>query len=474
MNYLLAVFITLFIFTAHYFLLPTSYFLLTTHYSPLTTHHRPLTTHHMKRDSSQQIVDHLFRHESGKMIAVLTRIFGIHNLEMAEDVVQEAFLKATQVWKFELPDNPSAWLMKVAKNKALDLIRRQQNFRQYSQELATRLQQEAENTIDHFFHDSEISDSRLRMIFTCCHPLLKEEDQVALTLKTVSGFGIPEISKALLSNDETIQKRLYRAKQFILEKNIKFEIPSGRDLNKRLEMVHAVLYLLFNEGYNSTKADELIQYDLCAEAMRLCKLLVEQPSLTSSSSPALLSLMCFHAARFNSRLDENNSIILLAHQDRSKWNKELIKIGSYYLNLSSQGNNISVYHIESAIAAEHASTENFENTNWMRLLQMYDLLLQLKPSPMVELNRAVVLAEIGQIQTAIETILSIKRIDHLLNSHYIYSAVLGDLYQRMNDTERATEYLLEAFHLTTSDAEKKLITKKLEEVTKTIAKDQTG
>lgn len=224
-------------------------------------------------------------------------------------------------------------------------------------------------------------------------------------------------------------------------------------------MVHAVLYLLFNEGYNSTKTDELIQYDLCAEAMRLCKLLVEHRSVTSSSSPALLSLMCFHAARFKSRLDENNSIILLSQQDRTKWNDELIKIGSYYLNLSSEGNTISVYHIESAIAAEHSSTENFENTNWKRLLQLYDLLLQIKPSPLVELNRAVVLAEIGQIQTAIETIESIPRIDQLLDSHYIYSAVLGDMYKRINDNEKAIEYLLEAYHLTTSDAEKKLITK---------------
>jgi RNA polymerase sigma factor (sigma-70 family) len=415
--------------------------------------------------STQHIVDHLFRHESGKMIAVLTRIFGIHNLEMAEDVVQEAFLKATQVWKFELPDNPSAWLMKVAKNKALDIIRRNQNFHEYSREVANRLQLQTEHTIDHFFHDAEIPDSQLRMIFACCHPLLKEEDQVALTLKAVSGFGTREIAKALLTNEETIQKRLYRAKQFIREKNIELEIPVGNDLNKRLEMVHAVLYLLFNEGYNSTKADELIQYDLCAEAMRLCKLLVEHPSITSASSPALLSLMCFHAARFQSRLDENNSIILLSQQDRTKWNEDLIKIGSHYLNLSSTGNAISVYHIESAIAAEHSYTKNFENTNWKRLLRLYDLLFRIKPSPTVELNRAIVLAELGEINTAIEKILSIDKIDQLLASHYIYSAVLGDLYKRINEKDKATEYLLEAFHLTTSDAEKELITKKLKEVT---------
>ena len=418
----------------------------------------------MNKHPSHQVVDHLFRHESGKMIAALTRIFGIHNLEMAEDVVQEAFLAATQVWKFELPDNPSAWLQKVAKNKALDIVRRQQNFRQYSTEIALRLQQETENTVDQFFHDDEIFDRQLRLIFTCCHPQLKEEDQVAITLKTVSGFGVHEIAKALLTNDETVQKRLYRAKQFIREKNIEFEIPAGKELNKRLETVHSVLYLLFNEGYNSTKADELIQYDLCAEAMRLCKILTEHPSVRSSASPALLSLMCFHAARFESRLDENDCIVLLSRQDRSKWNKELIQVGSYYLNLSSEGSSLSVYHIESAIAAEHALAENFEKTNWERLLQLYDWLLTVKPSPMIELNRAVVLAQLGDVTTAIETIQSIQKINQLLNSHYLYSAVLGDLYKRIRNREKATEYLLEAFRLTRSDAEKKLIRKKLEEV----------
>lgn len=414
---------------------------------------------------SQQVVDHLFRHESGKMISVLTRIFGVHNLEMAEDVVQDAFLKATQMWRFEIPHNPSAWLMKAAKNKALDVLRRQQNFRQYSNEIAARLEHEAEHTIDQFFLDAEISDSQLRMIFTCCHPSMKEEDQVALTLKTVSGFGTREIAKALLTNEDTVQKRLYRAKQYIKQHTIAFEIPVGKELNNRLEIVHAVLYLLFNEGYNSTKSDELIQRHLCAEAMRLCKLLVEHPSVNSSASSALLSLMCFHAARFDSRLDKNNSIILLSAQDRTTWNAALIQQGSYYLNLSSRGNSISVYHIESAIAAEHSLSKTFANTNWQRLLELYDLLMKIKPSPSVELNRAVVLAELGDVDRAIENVLSINRIDQLLDSHYMYSAVLGELYKRINDLERATEYLLEAFRLTTSEAEKKLITTKLEEVT---------
>src|SRR5882757_7560853 len=245
-------------------------------------------------ESSQQLVDHLFRHEAGKMIAVLTRIFGIHNLELVEDTVQETFLKALQMWKYPpVPDNPSAWLMQVARNRTIDLVRRQQKLSGISEELASRLQSDTEHTIDQFFLDTEIADSQLRMIFTCCHPALNPEDQVALTLKTVSGFGVQEIAKALVSNEATIQKRLYRAKEYIRQHSIRFEIPVGLSLQNRLDSVYTVLYLLFNEGYNSVKADELIRYDLCSEAMRLCKLLEEHRVGSLPSTFALLSLMCF-------------------------------------------------------------------------------------------------------------------------------------------------------------------------------------
>lgn len=415
----------------------------------------------MNNQGTQQLVDHLFRHESGKMIAVLTRVFGAHNLGMAEDVVQESFMKAIQLWKFEIPDNPSGWLMQVAKNKAIDIIRRQQNFNHLSKEVVHQLQQETENTIDQFFHDSEIPDSQLRLIFTCCHPTLKPEDQIALTLKTVSGFGVKEIAKALMTNDEAIQKRLYRAKEFIRYNNIQFEIPAGRELLKRVETVQAVVYLIFNEGYNSMKKEELIRYDLCAEAMRLCKLLTEHSTVAAGSNSALLALMCFHAARFESRMDDNHSIVLLPKQDRSKWNRDLIKMGSYYLNNSSIGDSLSVYHIESAIAAEHCIADSFDKTNWQRLLNLYDLLYQMKPSPVVALNRAVVLSEMGRIAEAIESATSIQNLEALLQSQYIYGAVLGDLCIRLNESEKATDYLLQALSLTTSEAEKRLIMEKL-------------
>ncbi len=412
-----------------------------------------------------QLVDHLFRHESGKMIAVLTRIFGMHNLAMAEDVVQEAFLKAMQTWPFHgLPTNPAGWLMQTARNRAIDIIRRQQNFKQYSSEVAQQLQEETDSVLEQFFLDSEIADSQLQLIFACCHPSLKEEDQVALTLKTVSGFGADEIARALVTNEAVIQKRLYRARQFIKENKIQLEIPSGQQLPQRLEMVYTVLYLLFNEGYYSLKSDELIRRDLCAEAMRLCLLLSGHNVGEQPSTFALLSLMCFHASRFDSREDEDHSIILLQHQDRSKWSQPLIAKGYQYLNLSSHGARLSVYHIESAIAAEHCLSKSFEKTNWGRLLDLYDLLLQHKQTPTVCLNRAIVLAHIGAPLKAIEEIWQIEDIDFLLASQFMYNAVLGELYGMLGEKINACKYLHQALQLTSSRAEQKLIHEKIKAI----------
>jgi RNA polymerase sigma-70 factor (ECF subfamily) len=421
----------------------------------------------MEFAATNKLVDHLFRHEAGKMVAVLSRLFGLHNLQLAEDVVQDAFIKAQQSWKFNnLPDEPSAWLMQVAKNRAIDIIRRQNNFNIYSKELAAELNEQSAYTIDQFFHELEIADSQLSMMFACCHPSLKQEDQVALTLKTVSGFSMQEIARSLLTNEAAIQKRLHRAKEFLKNNHIQLEIHAGEALKKRLETIYTVLYLLFNEGYNSLKADELIRQDLCAEAMRCCKLLGEHKAGDQPSTFALLSLMCFQASRFDSRIDDNNDIILLEQQDRKKWNKELINIGVHYLNKSSNGDELSVYHIESAIAAEHCLAKHFAATNWEKLLQLYDMLLEVNPSPAVQLNRAVVLAQLGAIEAAIQSILSITGVEKLLRTDHIYSSVLGELYKRLSDTIKANEYLQQAFDLTPSTAEKKLIKTKMAELLK--------
>ncbi len=408
--------------------------------------------------SPQQIIDHLFRHQSGKMVAVLSRIFGIRHLTMVEDVVQEAFLKAAQLWPLHpLPDNPAAWLMQTARNKAIDMLRRQQYFQEYSKQL----QQETEITIDQFFLDHEIADSQLRLIFACCHPRLKEEDQIALTLKTVSGFGIAEIAKALLTNEATIQKRLYRARQLIKEEHIQMEIPMGAELEARLETVYTVLYLLFNEGYNASIAGALIRKDLCAEAMRLSLLLCEHPLSAKPASYALLALMCFQASRFDSRIAANQDIILLEQQDRTSWDRDLIGKGYEYLQKSSCGNQLSVYHIESAIAAEHCMAPSFADTNWQRMLALYDLLLSRKNIPTVTLNRAIVLAQLDRTADAISSIMHLPEIAQLLQKQSIFNAVLGELQLKQHAFNQARVYFRQAMLLTSSEQEKKLIAKKL-------------
>jgi RNA polymerase sigma-70 factor (ECF subfamily) len=302
------------------------------------------------------------------------------------------------------------------------------------------------------------------MIFTCCHPALSPEDQVALTLKTVSGFGVPEIARALVSGESAIQKRLYRAREYIREHQIRFEIPTGLALDHRLETVYTVLYLLFNEGYHSLKADELIRHDLCGEAMRLCKLLSEHKSGARPSTFALLSLMCFQASRFESRIGDDNTIIMLQQQDRSKWDRELIGMGYHYFNLSSTGDQLSVYHIESAIAAEHCLAPDFESTNWKMLMKLYDYLLLSKPVPIVQLNRAIVLAEVTDVHTAIDNIFDIPGIAALLEQQHNYAAVLGELYIKAGNFSEARRLLEQAQRLTPLLAEKKRIRHKLNEL----------
>lgn len=417
----------------------------------------------MTTRSSHQLVDHLFRHQAGRMIAVLARIFGTDNLGLAEDVVQDAFLKAIQSWGMHsIPDNPGAWLMRVARNQALDIIRRRQCFAHISRELAAQLDQVTEQHIEQLFLDDEIRDSQLRMIFACCHPSLNEEDQIAITLKAVSGFSAAEIARALVMQEAAIQKRLYRARKALQENQVQLEMPNGAALTGRLETVLLVIYLLFNEGYNSQKADELIRKDLCVEAMRLCLLLTEQPALQQPSVYALMALMCFQASRFESRMGEDDTIILLGHQNRGLWSKELIGRGFIYLNHSSKGETLSVYHIESAIAAEHCMAASFSSTNWARMLKLYDLLAEHKPGPITTLNRAVVKMQLGLHGQAIEDILAIPDIEMLLQLHYMYSAVLGDIYQCAGEHQMARKYIAQAMELTNSVAEKKLMAQKLE------------
>ena len=411
-------------------------------------------------NESNQLVAHLFRHEAGRIASVLTCMFGFDRLDLAEDIVQDTMVQALQSWRFQgVPDNPRAWLYRVARNKALDVVRREKRFREMSTETAYGHQQENADTMqDRYFFDEEITDSQLRMLFAICHPAIGAESQMAMCLKILCGLSVREIAGAFLTTEETIAKRIYRAKEKLRQDGIQLEVPTGAQLLVRLDAVLKSIYLLFSEGYNSSNPDQLIRQDLCEEAMRLCLLLAQTPRTQRPSVDALLALMCFQAARFDARTDANGAIILLADQDRSRWNQTLIQQGHIYLNRSAEGAVPSEYHLEAGIAMLHCMAPTYEATSWPTVLMYYDLLLALKPSPVVALHRAVALAKVEGPQKALIEVANLSGLDAM---HH-YHAVLGDLYEQCGQVEPARIHYQRAMQLTTSMAEKELLRRKAE------------
>ena len=274
-------------------------------------------------------INHVFRYEYGKLVSVLTKAFGSSNIQLAEDVVQDAMLEALKQWEYKgVPDNAVGWIYKVAKHKAVNIVNRETYKRKYASEVARHLQSEwtVEPALSHIFTNKEIADDQLRMIFTCCHPSISTDSQIALTLKTLCGFSIPEISKAFLTTDDNINKRLVRARKVIRDIDMPFEVPVGAALEQRLKTVLETIYLLFNEGYSASSGDDLVRFELCEEAIRLTEIIVENGSITGKSNVyALLALMHLNAARFASRTDALNNSIDLEHQDRSGWDKKPFK-----------------------------------------------------------------------------------------------------------------------------------------------------
>jgi RNA polymerase sigma factor (sigma-70 family) len=407
-----------------------------------------------------KLVDHLFRHEAGKMVAVLTRLFGLRNIELAEDIVQDTILSALNTWKYgKVPDNPQAWLYQTAKNKAIDLLRRQQLKHKIDSEIAYLLKSEytLASTVHEMFTQHEIKDSQLRMMFACCHPSLSYESQVSLMLKTLCGLSVKEIGNAFLTTEDTIGKRLYRTREKIRSENIPMEYPGADAMPKRTDAILKTLYLLFNEGYNSSHPERLIREDLCEEAMRMTLLLSENEKTSLPETNALLALMCYHVSRFNTRLDDKGMIILLKDQDRSLWNHFLIAKGNEYMGRSAEGGMVSEIHIEAAIASLHASAPTYEQTNWGAILQLYDTLLVRTGSPMVALNRALVLAEVRGCK---EAITELEKMENLSENCY-YNTSLAELYLKNGNKPQAKELLGKALALTSSHAEIDLIRKKI-------------
>ncbi len=413
-----------------------------------------------------QLADHLFRHESGKLVSILTGIFGVHRLQMAEDVVQEALARALQTWPFYgVPANPAAWLMQTAKNLALDLIRRESSFQQKQPQIVHFIEQRLADTEtgEEPRFEGEIKDDRLRLMFACCHPQLPQEAQTALALKVMCGFSPLEIARAFLTSEAAIAKRLTRARQKLQEEAVAFEIPSGVELPVRLEVVLQILYLLFNEGYKASSGLRLIREDLCHEAIRLTSLLVAHPAGNQPRTHALLALMLLNGARFAARLDAGGNILRLEEQDRQRWDKGMIQRGIFHLGLSTQGDQASEYHLQAGIAACHSLAPDAASTDWPQILRLYDHLLQMNDSPIIALNRAVALAKVegpAQGLAAVEAILDRQPLD----SYHLFHAVIGELEAQQQHYQSAAAHLRAALKLTEMASEQSLLSKRLQEI----------
>jgi RNA polymerase sigma-70 factor (ECF subfamily) len=405
------------------------------------------------------VVEHLFRHEAGKMVAILTRIFGLDHLTLAEDVVQEALARALQTWPFYgVPENPSAWIMRTSRNLALDVVRREKVFRDKEPEII-RL---TESAVPHAeFSEQEIADDRLRMMFVCCHPAIPSEAQVALALKTLGGFSPKEISRAFLTTEAAIAKRLTRAKQKIREAQVPFEIPSGKELSNRLDGVLQSLYRLFNEGYKASSGNKLVREDICAEAIRLASLLAEHPAGNRTQTHALLALMLLNTARIPARLDSDGNLLRLQEQDRTQWDQSMIARGMLHFAKSAAGREITEYHLQAGIAACHCTAKDYPSTDWRQIMALYDLLMEFDPSPVVALNRAVAVAEVHGPQAGIEAIQSIENL-RPLESYYLLHAVLGEFELRRNNARAAAAHFQKSLQLAEIKSEQAFLSRRLE------------
>jgi RNA polymerase sigma-70 factor (ECF subfamily) len=405
------------------------------------------------------LVEHFFRHEAGRLVSVLTRIFGWRHFDLVEDMVQATLLDALEAWRVQVPDNPSGWVHRVARNKILDALRRDQTGQRVIGEWAAT-RPSLDEGLDELFLDSEIADSQLRMIFACCHPHLPRENQLALTLKALCGFGNAEIARALLVGEETVKKRLQRATRDLIEHHVALEPPAAGELVERLDSVHQVLYLLFNEGYSASDGERAIRADLCEEAARLCHLLSAHPRCSTPATHALMALMLFHAARLDARLDRHGSLLLMEEQDRGQWDQRLIRRAQEFLDRSAEGTVVSRFHLEAAIACYHCTASRYAETDWPAILRLYDALLAMHRSPVYLLNRAIVVAQIEGPEAGIRALDEAGQ-DATLRRYHLFDATLGELYRRAGDMPLARLHLDVARQKTNSSFDRELIDRRL-------------
>lgn len=388
-------------------------------------------------DGAGQAIEGLFRRNYGQLVATLTRVFGPQHLDLVEDVVQETLLKALRQWSDHgLPDNPVGWLFRVARNAALDALRRERTLAAKVDTLASQLGEafpNPEGIVNADEQDDPLRDDQLRLFFGCCHPALRREAQIALTLKTLAGFGVPEIARAFLVPAPTIAQRLVRAKRLIRERDLSFAIPPAVELPSRLDAVLATLYLIFNEGHGAHSGPTLTRHDLCAEAIRLCSYLAHAPIGDRPEVHALLGLFLLQASRLPARTDSADELLTLAAQDRDRWDRRMIVAGLRTLRHAAAGDQLTTYHLQAEIAACHALAPTYEATDWRRILAAYDTLARLDRSPIILLNRAVAIAEIAGAREALEEVerlLTDKALARYPLAHATRAAFLRRLDQR--------------------------------------------
>ena len=413
--------------------------------------------------------DHFFRRESPRLVAALTRIFGVHNLALAEDVVQDAFVRALEIWKVRgIPDNPSAWLMTAAKNRALDHVRRERTAVTFAPVLVSEGKSEA--VVDEAFAEHTIRDEQLRVMFSCCHPRLPDEVQVALILNILCGFGANEIAGAFLTGRAAIEKRIQRGKKVLAGSRRLFDL-SDREFAARLATVQHALYLLFSEGYHGGGA-MAVRSELCREAMRLADMLRDFPAAATPTTYALAALMHLHAARLPARIDAAGDLHPLLEQDRTRWDTQLLARGLELLELSASGTAVTQYHIEAAIAATHASARTLEETDWSAIVSLYDRLMSIAPSPVVALNRAIAIAERDGADRGLEELERIADRERL-DSYPFYHAALGELELRLGRHERARYHFRSAMGVARNASERRFLEQRLQQCERILAAPQS-
>jgi RNA polymerase sigma-70 factor (ECF subfamily) len=414
------------------------------------------------RANSSELLEHLFRHQAGRMTAHLTRLLGSARLDLAEEIVQEAMLRALKTWPYQgVPENPPAWLFRTARNAAMDVVRHEGMAARKLADAAQHMDWDP-GPLDDELAGDELRDDELRMIFMCCHPEIPRDSSVALSLKTAGGFSVREIARAFLTEEATIAQRLVRAKRHIRERGLSFDLPHGPELKQRLTAVLEVLYFIFNEGYAAHEGEDLIRRDLCSEALRLTSLIASSSS-TEPRVHALAAVMAFQSARLPARVDALGDLVLLEDQDHSRWDKRLIALGFHHFNLSMMGEDVSEYHVQAAIASIHIQALHVQApTDWRAILKLYDQLLEMNGSPIVALNRAVAVARVRGAAEALATVEPLIA-NPALREYYLLLAVRGHLLLELNRREEAAACYRAALQCRCSEPERRLLRRKLNE-----------